>query len=311
MAKMNKDLFVTVVQEMLEGKGLKTFVKEVTKREFSYLGIGKIPEAAGNKQNHVSAAVNIDDMYENYVSGKATIYDTVEFIYDTLTSIDNNIDEHVQFDFKKWEDVKPRLFVAAAKKSYNEEYLKDKVYLEIGDIALVVRIYVYTTNDGEVASAAMPEPILKEYNLSKEDVVEAALKNSTELFPGSCMNLSDVLQKFIPAGTMPAGEIDLWCVANGQNGGAAALFYPGMMNEIKEKLGGNFYILPSSMHEVLVISINALQEKNMNAQDMIDLVRGVNKAEVSAEEQLSDNPLVYISGKLIDTVTGRIIFVEK
>ena len=74
---------------------------------------------------------------------------------------------------------------------------------------------------------------------------------------------------------------------------------------------GNFYILPSSMHEVLVISINALQEKNMNAQDMIDLVRGVNKAEVSAEEQLSDNPLVYINGKLIDTVTGRIIFVEK
>ena len=49
----------------------------------------------------------------------------------------------------------------------------------------------------------------------------------------------------------------------------------------------------------------------MNAQDMIDLVREVNKAEVSAEEQLSDNPLAYISGRLIDTVTGRIIFVEK
>ena len=311
MAKMNKDLFVTVVQEMLEEKGLKTFVKEVTKREFSYLGIGRLPEVDGNKQNHVSAAVNMDDMYRNYISGKDTIYDVAEFIYNTLTSTDNSMDKHVQFDFKNWDDVKSRLFVSAAKKSYNEDYLKDKVYLEIGDIALVAKIYVYTTDDGEVASAAMPESLLKEYNLSKEAVIDTALKNSTELFPGSCMNLSDILQKFISVKMMPPTQDDLWCVTNGQYGGAAALFYPGMMNKIKERLGGNFYILPSSMHEVLVISINELQKQNMNAQDMIDLVREVNKAEVSAEEQLSDNPLAYISGRLIDTVTGRIIFVEK
>ena len=42
------------------------------------------------------------------------------------------------------------------------------------------------------------------------------------------------------------------CTNESKHHGASALMYPNFMDEVADKLGGDFYIIPSSIHETLL-----------------------------------------------------------
>ena len=64
---------------------------------------------------------------------------------------------------------------------------------------------------------------------------------------------------------------------------------PGFLDQAAEKLGGSFYILPSSIHEVLLLR----NDQEMDVRELEDMVQNVNEQMVSPEEQLSDRVYHY------------------
>ncbi len=70
--------------------------------------------------------------------------------------------------------------------------------------------------------------------------------------------------------------------------GAAAIAYPDFHDKVSEKVSGNFYVIPSSVNEVLIISDKAADARGLN-----DMIREVNSTMVSPEERLSDQCLHY------------------
>lgn len=73
--------------------------------------------------------------------------------------------------------------------------------------------------------------------------------------------------------------------------GAAALFYPNQMKKIAASLGGNYFVLPSSIHEVLVLP----DYGNFNYMELEQMVKVVNKTTVDRKNQLSNNVYYYDS----------------
>ena len=71
--------------------------------------------------------------------------------------------------------------------------------------------------------------------------------------------------------------------------GATALFYPEMEKRIAEIVSGSYYVLPSSVHEMIVLPDDGKIEKRALAQ----MVRAVNASEVHPEEQLGNKVLYY------------------
>lgn len=69
--------------------------------------------------------------------------------------------------------------------------------------------------------------------------------------------------------------------------GAAALFYPGMMEQAAEHFGGDFFVLPSSTHEVIMIP----NDGTANFRDLEQMVRDINRTQVMQEERLSESCL--------------------
>lgn len=67
--------------------------------------------------------------------------------------------------------------------------------------------------------------------------------------------------------------------------GAAALLYPKMPEYIYKTVGGNYYLLPSSVHEFLIVP----EEKGINPSELIAIVREVNRTEIEKAEFLSDD----------------------
>ena len=71
--------------------------------------------------------------------------------------------------------------------------------------------------------------------------------------------------------------------------GAGVILYDGLLRTFAEKIGGDFYILPSSVHEVIFVPANG----DMDARYLIQMVKEVNATEVAPDEVLSDNVYMY------------------
>lgn len=67
------------------------------------------------------------------------------------------------------------------------------------------------------------------------------------------------------------------------------MFYPGVMDEIGEKLGGDFFVLPSSLHETIVVP----DDGNMEYKALLAMVTEINESEVDKQDKLTDQVYHY------------------
>ena len=71
--------------------------------------------------------------------------------------------------------------------------------------------------------------------------------------------------------------------------GASCIFYPGVLEKIATKLDSDLYIIPSSIHEVLILR----KTDNIKKDDLNFLINTVNQSELAQTEILSDNVYIY------------------
>ena len=82
----------------------------------------------------------------------------------------------------------------------------------------------------------------------------------------------------------------LWVLSNVQRvQGASCMLYPGLLKQLAEKEGNSFYILPSSIHEVILLT----DRKMETPEQLKDMIAEVNRTQVAPEEVLSDSLYYY------------------
>ena len=74
-----------------------------------------------------------------------------------------------------------------------------------------------------------------------------------------------------------------------RNYGAACLFYPHVLEMVGEMLKEDYYVLPSSVHEVIIVP----ESKALDADEMSEMVVEINETQVEPEEVLSDHAYFY------------------
>ena len=71
--------------------------------------------------------------------------------------------------------------------------------------------------------------------------------------------------------------------------GAAVLLYENLLSDLAKEYGSGFFILPCSVHEVILIP----GEQEMDAADFNRIIQSVNRNEVLITEQLSNHVYRY------------------
>lgn len=79
--------------------------------------------------------------------------------------------------------------------------------------------------------------------------------------------------------------------------GAMEIFNSNVINKLRDFFKEDFYILPSSVHEVITVSKSFVEDKS----DLLKMVVTVNKTEVKERDRLGDFVLFYNYEK--DTIT--------
>ena len=71
--------------------------------------------------------------------------------------------------------------------------------------------------------------------------------------------------------------------------GASVMNYPGFMEQASEQLGGDFFILPSSVHELLFLPAG----NDVDLDHLKGMVREVNDSQVEPKDRLSYQVYYY------------------
>ena len=95
----------------------------------------------------------------------------------------------------------------------------------------------------------------------------------------------------MPIGLSNEGVNGQIYVATNKEGvnGASVILYPNLLRDFGIKIGESFYILPSSIHEVILVP----ESLGAQAQVLIEMVKDVNRIAVAEDEVLSDNVYLY------------------
>lgn len=254
----------------------------------SYTGMAVRPE-----NSEIGATLNLQDFYKALGSGM--------FLEDVMDSIERSVVSAVRhmphYDARVLEDydrMKDALTIDLVPVAGNEEKLAQIPHKNVEDMSMVYRFEEESSVYGS-ASILVTNEMLAVYDITADQLHEDAMKAAVQNRPAKLHNMNDVMRDMMGdmSGLVPMNEPSpLWVatVEGGQNG-AGVIQYPGFLDQAAEALGGDFYVLPSSVHEVLLVA----DDGSMELSYLEEMVRSVNETEVSPAERLSDNVYHYDS----------------
>lgn len=254
-----------------------------------------------DKQNS-SQPVNLEDYYWDFCHGRS-FHNIMGAIAETLEM--KPIREEFNL-FSDFQSVRNMLFIKVCDVEKNQERLGNMPHTVIEDLAITYHIK-YQRRDGDTAFFDVTNEIQKVLNVSKEELHRNAIENSTKMFPAHIYNLADRIRlqkefemKFQGKSEAeiektleeyPTSEENLLTVVtnNVDIDGAAAIFYPDMMDTIAQMMEMDYFIIPSTLHEMLVLPDNGA----FTAEELKETLVQINTQNVAPWDRLNDQIYHY------------------
>ena len=172
--------------------------------------------------------------------------------------------------------------------------LKEAPHRKIQDMALVVNVHLVNFSDENGKSVVVvTKPLMEMYGIDENQLFADAERNSVAKEPIVFTPLADMIKNLIESDEVPSPE-DVGIVtyiATNKTGfqGAAVAAYPEFCEQAAEKLGGSFFMLPSSVHEFILIKDDGRQK----AKDLNKMIRNVNETVLEPRDFLSNQCYHY------------------
>lgn len=186
------------------------------------------------------------------------------------------------------EQIRNRLIIRLLNRKRNESMLKEMPHLPFLDLAITFHLLVEEKKDG-TKSVRVTNKLWEEYiGESVLQMYRQALLNTGRLFPARMLQMEQLLH--LSELGINSG---LFIVSNPHGiYGAAVLLYDGVKEQIEQILGEAYYVIPSSVHEVLVIRESDVPDVEMLKSTILE----VNSTQVGEEDILS-NQLYRFDGQ--------------
>lgn len=278
---------------------------------------------------NIAPTIYLNGFMERYQKGETYGSLIKEMVY----IIERNQPEH-NFDvnfFMNYEEVKKKLVIRLVDAETNKELLNKVPYLEFQDLAIVCSCLVMTEDIG-MGTILIYKEHLKHWNVDEKTLLQDAIENAARIEPYQILKMSELVKDIMweslqeqieeicgeyvcdkealmkstlenMAKELEEKQIPMYVLTNQKRCyGASCLVYPGMLEILAEKIQDDFYIIPSSVHETIIIA----QEGCMDSASLNEMIEEVNLTQVDKEERLSDHTYLYVrkSKKLI-SVTNR------
>lgn len=239
-------------------------------------------------ESNIAPTMYIDNDWEAFSNGD----DYGEMFNALASAIEREVGRIPEIDASADLLKKERVLFKLVNSERNAELLETVPHRTFLDLAEVY--YLQVSFGGGEGSILITDEIQKSMDVSEEELHELAVQNARRLKPRDLRPIAEVVQELCEASGAWMPPLDdgpslMVLTSEDKTFGAINMALPEVMAEAAEAIGGDFYILPSSVHEILLMPESHGSEEEMLAQ----LVREVNSTEVSPNEVLSDSVYFY------------------
>ncbi len=255
----------------------------------------------------VAPALYLEECYNDYLKGislDVIAAGIINAYFNNYKSLDN-----IKVSLMGFKQVSDKIFFKLINYDKNIDYLKGLAHIRWMDLAITFSILIKNDLTGS-ASINIKNDMLDYWQVSIDTLMELAEQNTPKLFKANVKRMNDIIEEIIISQFKESGSTDIddilkdliissntldnadnLYVATNVSGvnGAAWLLYNNELRNLSENLGSNLYILPSSIHEVIIVPSG----KQMAKYDLFQMVKEVNETQVPYMEILSNNVYLY------------------
>ena len=276
-----------------QGSDVDISFSKVNKLNESYDAMTVKPEGS-----QIGVNVPVDKLFKAMKNG-ASYEDVIEKAVDSIV---NGLLNKPQLDIESLSDysqMKEKLVMEVVSAENNKEMLKNVPHKDIEDMAVVYR-FVIDSDDQSRATILATNQMLENFGITAEQLHADAMENAPRIKPAEIKGMGEVIAELM--GIDKSDMNDVYPVSPEEEQifvasvpdkvhGAGVLAYQGFMDQAAERVGGDFFILPSSVHEILIVPDNG----KMGLAELEKMVREVNATEVDPVDKLTDNVYHYDS----------------
>ncbi len=246
--------------------------------------------------SNICPTIYLESFYKEYQSGEKfdEILSKIAAIR-VKHEVNQSFDADFIYDF---EQVRTKIIPRLIGAKWNKRILFQRPYTMIDDLAVIYQIDMGDSDFNGHSTIPITNEIIRAWDVDIETVHKQAVSNMNTYMPSRLMSMGQAIGEL----TGESFEEETMYVLSNQMKmfGATALLDKEMMDSIIAKFG-EIYILPSSLHEVLIIKATA----DFEISQLEDMVRGVNAEVVSQEDRLSDHVYGYSHDKGLFSIGSR------
>jgi hypothetical protein len=243
---------------------------------------------------NIAPAIYLDSFFQLYQEGK-----TFEEVYHRILAsyrshrADSCVDVSFFTDYRK---VRHRIAYKLVNYEKNRELLTHVPHIPYLDLAIVFFCLVRMDAAYGNATILITDTHMNYWNVSARTLLEAARENTEQMLGSTLKNIRQVIQELEECPLNPeenrseAPELPMYVLTNESSYfGAACMLYEGLLEKVARQMNADLYILPSSIHEVILVPAT----RALNPESLSKMVREVNQSSLMEEEILSDHAYYY------------------
>ena len=239
--------------------------------------------------------------YEAYTEGTS-----IKELADRLCGIYQHcavpiVDEKFTYSY---EDMKPYIIYRLVSYDKNKKLLEKVPHIKFLDLAITFHCLVREDEEG-IGTIRVTNEHTQQWAATLHELHDLAINNTKRLFPPTIRSMEEVIKSML-TNEFNTGEGDdlseelldrfidnnsdssnqkMYILSN-QKGinGASCLIYDNVLREFSNHIHSDFYILPSSIHEIILVPY----EKEITIETLTEMVKDVNRTQVAGDEVLSD-----------------------
>ncbi|MCI5874186.1 MAG: DUF5688 family protein [Clostridiales bacterium] len=279
-----KQQILSDLQERL-GSDVRVTVQDIIKNNDTHLDGLTILSTKYN----LSPTIYLNSYFKQYENGHSLSdieNDILKVYHDNRPS--DNID--ISF-FTDYDKVKSRIIFKLVNYERNRELLKEVPHYRFLDLSIVFNCLVESSPSGS-ATILIHNQHLNYWGITKDDLYALAQQNTPRLLSYDLRNMTDILKELLSDEDIPADAPDattsypMYVLTNRYKlNGSGCILYQNLLRDFANRLESDLFILPSSVHEVLIIPV----KNKTSPQELSDMVKDVNSSQLSREEILSDH----------------------
>ena len=274
-------------------------INEVMKNNgLELLGISMVSE-----KSNLSPTIYMEPFYDKYKNGTpfAEVFRMITTQYEECRK-----EEHMNMEFfGNYEKVRGRIAFKLINYEMNLKLLSDIPHIKFYDLAIVF-YYVVECNLLGNATILIHNNHVDTWNISEAVLYKDAMHNTQSMMPYRIESLTELLIEMMKS-NISEGDADidsiieeqlegtkdmpLYVLSNNlKQFGAACMAYDGMLKKIADTLDSDYVILPSSVHELIIVPVSS---KDVDYEWLKNMVTEVNSTQLQLEEILSDSVYRY------------------